>query len=55
MATFIQIGTKTGVVLVLAAAVIVWGLIAPASLQATVNAAFETVAELSEGLPLWLG
>lgn len=45
MATFIKIGTKATVVLVLAAAVIVWAVVAPASFQAAVSAAIDTVGE----------
>lgn len=40
---FIKIGTKTAVVLVLAAAVIAWALIAPASLQAAVEAVYDVL------------
>lgn len=43
MATFIKIDAKAATVLALAAAVIVWAIIAPESFQATVNAAVEAV------------
>lgn len=50
MATFIKIGAKTALVLALAAAVIVWAAVAPASLQTTVNAAVDWVGQTVSGI-----